>query len=1139
MVRGLLGNGLLLQVALVAVAAGLASAGTAVGGAQNTTAVSVEVRVWQHVSDDRDIHISARPVDGSWRTLGTIPLPLEDGLSSTGRYRYGDIALHVRPPLRSPVSIEVRVWQDVRDGKSLYVSARPADGLWATLGTIPLPLEDGFSSDRTFRYGDISLSVPLPSPAVDACSNGIVVPEPERNPGLVRDCEVLLGARDILAGSGTAPRWSTDRPIGEWTGINLSSSPPRVTEINLWGELKGRLPPSLGQLDELRSLHLRDAALTGGIPPELAALSHLDYLDLSSNGLTGPIPVGLASLSNLRTLKLGGNQLTGEIPAELRSLQNLTHLNLGGNRLTGEIPTELATIPYLWNLTLGGNQLTGTIPPEFGEFRALRSLHLTGNRLTGKIPPELGGLEYLTHLDLGQNELTGSIPPELGALTNLVHLFLYNNRLTGEIPGSLDSLPMLIRLSLVNNPLTGCISRVLHSKLARLSWDDGTSLGQIDLPLCDVASTLAGLEPPQPGLTDRCSRDGAVPQPEDNPDLVRDCAVLLEARTVLAGAASPPNWSANRPIGDWEGVELGGAPLRVTSLELTSGGLRGRIPAGIARLTELKRLDLADNSLNGGIPAELGALVDLETLRLNGNELSGEIPGDLGHLRYLGELNLFGNRLTGQIPEGLSDLENLSPGMDYSRIEPLLLDLRNNRLTGGIPIAFAELAKGTRLDLRLTGNRLTGCIPLALGGALSDRAALGLTYCQCPSALLFDREYRPALTLGADGIPFMPRQTTDLAGTYRLSPSLVTELPSGGRYLLGELMRNEDGDVAVKIEELTSHSHLIINALTGEELSRSVVESPSHCRVSASNLFDQLVRSARVQPLGPPRDPDGVHRLKVFQTVDGGRSYRIDGSNFLVIDVPRGMRLTLEYVRNNRAGLRDEASGSVLTLDATTGRTLSRRITGADGERDVGSLFDRLAASVREHPAPSSCDDPRTAPDCQALLEAKATFGGSRTLNWSAFTPVEDWQGVTVSRWTGRVVEVGLFSQGLAGPIPLSLSRLSALERLDLYRNDLTGGIPPELGLLTELRELRLGENPLGGGIPPELGSLASLVTLNLYGTGLVGEIPEELGSLESLETLMVYGNNLEGCIPDGLLQFDFNIHSFNNPHLRRCGTAN
>ena len=48
------------------------------------------------------------------------------------------------------------------DSASIYISARPAGGLWRTLGTIPLPLDDGVSSTGRFRFGDISLDVPLP-----------------------------------------------------------------------------------------------------------------------------------------------------------------------------------------------------------------------------------------------------------------------------------------------------------------------------------------------------------------------------------------------------------------------------------------------------------------------------------------------------------------------------------------------------------------------------------------------------------------------------------------------------------------------------------------------------------------------------------------------------------------------------------------------------------------------------------------------------------------------------------------------------------------------------------------------------------------------------------------------------------------
>ena len=145
---------------------GLAMVATGAAQGSGQTA-RIEVRVWQDVGDELDIHISARPAAGSWRTLGTIPLPLDDGFNSTGRYRYGDISLDV--PLASqasPATVEVRVWQAVGDSARIYVSARPAGGDWDVLGTIRLLLDDGLSSTGRFQYGDIALDVPLPAAAV-------------------------------------------------------------------------------------------------------------------------------------------------------------------------------------------------------------------------------------------------------------------------------------------------------------------------------------------------------------------------------------------------------------------------------------------------------------------------------------------------------------------------------------------------------------------------------------------------------------------------------------------------------------------------------------------------------------------------------------------------------------------------------------------------------------------------------------------------------------------------------------------------------------------------------------------------------------------------------------------------------------
>ena len=129
------------------------------------------------------------------------------------------------------------------------------------------------------------------------CSNRVVVPRPDLDPELARDCSLLLSAKDKLAG-GASLNWSADLIITRWEGVTIRLSPsPRV-----------------------RHLLLDDLGLTGRIPPELGGLEGLERLDLEANYLTGEIPSELGRLSNLTELFLHFNRLTGGIPPELGSL---------------------------------------------------------------------------------------------------------------------------------------------------------------------------------------------------------------------------------------------------------------------------------------------------------------------------------------------------------------------------------------------------------------------------------------------------------------------------------------------------------------------------------------------------------------------------------------------------------------------------------------------------------------------------------------------------------------------------------------------------------------------------------------------------------------------------------------------------
>ena len=281
---------------------------------------------------------------------------------------------------------------------------------------------------RATKNGNFILHRPPPTPPpvdIGACSNGVVVPQPEANSGLVRDCEVLLDMRNTLVGHGPIViNWNEETPLSEWAGIVIDGSPPRIHELEgRPGGLKGSIPPQIGLLTELRRIEIRGGGsgvdaneLQGPLPKELSNLTNLAELILWGNDLMDPIPPELGKLKNLTRLWLSGNNLSGSIPPELAEMESLKSLDLALNNLTGNIPVELAQLDTLSSLGLGGNELIGSIPPELAELVRLRTLYLNDNNLSGEIPAELAQLEDMNNLKLEGNDLSGCMAEEFPEL---------------------------------------------------------------------------------------------------------------------------------------------------------------------------------------------------------------------------------------------------------------------------------------------------------------------------------------------------------------------------------------------------------------------------------------------------------------------------------------------------------------------------------------------------------------------------------------------------------------------------------------------------------------------------------------------------------------------------------------------------
>ncbi len=164
-----------------------------------------------------------------------------------------------------------------------------------------------------------------------------------------------------------------------------------------------------------------------------------------------------------------------------------------------------------------------------------------------------------------------------------------------------------------------------------------------------------------------CANGVVVPEPDNHPDLVADCEVLLALRDRYADDADL-DWSADTPISEWEDIVV--EDFVLTELDLTGKGLTGPVPTEVAQLARLQVLFLKDNELTGTFPAELLAMTNLTGLSLSQNELTGTIPPELGKLANLEELVLHNNILGGPIPPELGQLSNLKT-----------LWLNNNELT--------------------------------------------------------------------------------------------------------------------------------------------------------------------------------------------------------------------------------------------------------------------------------------------------------------------------------------------------------------------------------------------------------------------------------------------------------------------------
>ena len=434
------------------------------------------------------------------------------------------IAVGVIAGATRTMNVDVRVWQDVEQPDSLWLSARPDGGSWADLGTIPVPLDDGLSGTGRYRYGDVVLTLAVPPPP--SCAE----------PSLATDCAVLLAARDVLAGDG-ALNWSADAPLTEWDGVTVSGTPRRVTGLDLRNRgLTGTIPPELGGLPPtLATVYLAGNAFTGCVPERLRLAENNDA-HMMARGLSW-CPV--AQMYGDVALAAGTYQMDVfivDIPADGPRVQH--SWTMIGPASGVQCLSDLGDLELLC-LGAGGRESwrgpsfsNGSEAIEgYATDRAPAGLDAVFDkiaataRLAPPAPPSCAEPSLAADCAIllmvrdalaGEDRLNWSVDVSVprwdgvtvaGTPPRVTGLNLRNRGLTGTIPPELGSLPpTLARLDLVENAITGCVPERL--RLVRVN-DLEQLMVERGLDWCPVAEVPAsGML--TPGTTYQMSSDTII-----------------------------------------------------------------------------------------------------------------------------------------------------------------------------------------------------------------------------------------------------------------------------------------------------------------------------------------------------------------------------------------------------------------------------------------------------------------------------------------------------------------------------------------------------------------------------------------------------------------------------------------------------
>ncbi|XP_008226203.1 PREDICTED: receptor-like protein 12 [Prunus mume] len=844
--------------------------------------------------------------------------------------------------------------------------------------------------------------------------------------------------QDLTDPSGRLSSW-VGHDCCRWEGISCNNRTGHVSQMDL------RNPgPESTTDEEWDELAFEQSCLGGKINPSLLSLKHLRYLDLSLNNFERiRIPNFFGELKILRYLNISSTEFVGEIPPSLGNLSNLNYLDVSDSyQLSSKNLNWLSHLSSLKYLNLNGVNLYSNTNwlHVVNMLPSLLELHLSQCGLVSH-PLSLQRINFtsLSVLDLSANDFnTSSFPSWIFNLTSLKKLDLGENSFGAHFPVELGNLKSLEYLDLS------------HSRL----------------------------------------KDSGVPRVLGN--LCKLKTLSLRGNN-FSGGGIEEFWGS-----------LSNCPnntLVLESLDLSSCGLEGQLPASLGMLKSLQYLYLLYNYMNGSIPQSLGQLSQLVELDLSYNSWEGNIT----EAHFINLTNLKGLSICNDLDD-IQKPMSLVFNVSYDWVPPFKLhsiNIFNCKVGPGFGVWLQSQTELAHVTLSRTG--ISDSIPeewlLKLSSQLEN---LDLSYNEFRGRLSSNKLMRfpklESLNLAHNQLegPF-PLWSTN-ATSFDLESNLFSgPIPSSVDQLmpkLVELYLSENHLNGTIPPSICNMQYLQVLSLRSNHFSREFPHAwslGSQIRIvdaAFNNLSGNIPTSigllSSLETLKLNNNnfggkiPDSLHNCSVLKSIDLGGN-KLSGS------IPPwigGSNVSILYMLRLRSNF---FTGQIPRQLCNLGNLHILDLSHNNFSSTIPTCFNNLTSLARD--VSNIFQDSYQEPTMLTLKGQELVYNTTIML----------------------VKSIDLSSNNLEGEIPQEIGSLTFLGTLNLSRNQLTGNIPSIVGNMHGLETLDLSNNRLSGQIPQTLASLTFLAHLNLANNNLVGRIP--LGSqLQTFTDPSIYMGNPSLC---------------------------